>query len=94
MIVITKHLWVDGLAIYPFIFLRRKEFLQNKVLLNHERIHHHQQLRWLWIGFFVKYLIEWLYFWIKYKDWYNAYRQISFEREAYDNEHNLNYLNQ
>ena len=58
-------------------------------LLNHERIHTRQMLEMLVVGFYFWYIIEWL---IRLTMKGNAYRNISFEREAYANEHNLQYL--
>lgn len=56
--------------------------------LNHESIHS-EQWRELWyIGFLLWYVIEWL---IRLPKG-NAYRNISFEREAYVNEKDVNYL--
>ena len=54
-------------------------------------------LWWLWLvlsvfAFYILYGIEWLVKLFIYKDSHKAYRNTSFEREAYDNERNLNYL--
>lgn len=81
-----------GLAIFPFIFLRDKVLTENKVIINHEKIHLRQQLELLWGLFFLWYGIEFLIRWIQYKDSMKAYMNISFEREAYANENNLDYL--
>lgn len=64
----------------------------NKRLLNHELIHTAQQKELLWIPFYIIYLIEWLYRLIQHHHWDTAYRAISFEREAYANDSNPNYL--
>ena len=71
-----------AITIWPFIFVR-KECSFDEVDLNHENIHGKQQLELLIIFFYLIYLVEWI---IK------GYRNISFEREAYGNEDNLNYL--
>ncbi len=42
--------------------------------------------------FYVWYIIEYLFRLIQYKDRRKAYFNISFEREAYANEKDLNYL--
>jgi len=44
------------------------------------------------IFFYILYVIEYYYWLLKIKKPYQAYRRISFEREAYANEHDLNYL--
>ncbi len=81
-----------GLAIWPFIFLRHKKHLGNEALINHERIHLKQQKELLVIFFFIWYGLEYLLRFIQYKNRFIAYQNISFEREAYSNERNLNYL--
>lgn len=58
-------------------------------VLNHEKIHTAQMQELGYILFYALYLIEWL---IRLAGKGNAYRNISFEREAYDNQGNLNYL--
>ncbi|MGV8946639.1 MAG: hypothetical protein ACOH1N_09435 [Lutibacter sp.] len=60
--------------------------------MNHEKIHLKQQIELLWIFFFVWYFIEYFIRIIQYKKHDIAYRNISFEKEAYKNEQNLNYL--
>lgn len=63
-----------------------------EVDLNHERIHESQMKELLYIFFYPWYVIEWIIRLIKYKSSYMAYRNISFEREAYQNEGSLDYL--
>ena len=43
----------------------------------------------LFVPFYIFYLVEWL---VRLMMRGNAYRNISFEREAYDNQRNLDYL--
>ncbi|CAN0602198.1 unnamed protein product, partial [Ectocarpus sp. 12 AP-2014] len=81
-----------GITIFPFMFLKYKALKGNTVLVNHEKIHLRQQLELLIIPFFVIYGIEFLVRLIQYKNWNIAYRNISFEREAYKNEKDLNYI--
>jgi hypothetical protein len=81
-----------GLTIYPFIIIKnRKEKLDN-ILLNHENIHIRQQIELAILPFFLWYLIEYLIRLIQYKDKQKAYRNISFEREAYKKEKDQDYL--
>ncbi|WP_395066088.1 hypothetical protein [Flavobacterium sp.] len=82
-----------GLTFYPFVFLADKNDKLNKVFLNHEKIHIRQQLELLIIPFYVWYLLEYLFRLVQYKDKFSAYKNISFEREAYANEKDLDYLN-
>ena len=57
---------------------------------NHEAIHTAQMKELLYVGFYIAYLLEWLYRLIFHTK--TAYMGISFEREAYENEENLKYL--
>lgn len=77
---------------FPFILLRKKELRHNQILINHEKIHLRQQLELLIIPFYIWYLSEYYIKYLKYKDPERAYRNISFEREAYENDQNLDYL--
>ena len=95
MILIFKHIIPKkyiGLTIFPFIFLKTKELKLNTVLITHEKIHLKQQLELLWLPFFIWYGIEFIIKYFMYKNWYLAYINISFEKEAYQNELNTSYL--
>ncbi|MDI1304531.1 MAG: hypothetical protein PSX42_06770 [bacterium] len=81
-----------GLAAFPFVFVKYRIDVENKVFVNHEKIHLRQQLELLVIPFFIWYFIEYLFRLIQYKKADLAYRNISFEREAYANEKDLEYL--
>mgnify|MGYP001392042613 FL=1 len=81
-----------GLTFFPFVFLMNKEDVLDKVFVNHEKIHLRQQLELLVLLFYVWYVMEFLIRWIITKDKNVAYRNISFEKEAYTNEKDLNYL--
>lgn len=83
----------SGISIYPFVFLRSKTLQKNQILLNHERIHLRQQIQLGIILFFIWYIIEYLFFLLKTRNKKLAYHNISFEKEAYANETNLQYLN-
>ncbi len=60
--------------------------------MNHEKIHLRQQLELLILPFLVWYVLEFFIRLIQYKNWDLSYRNISFEREAYQNEKKLDYL--
>ncbi len=95
MILITKFFIPKkfiGLTIWPFILLKNKELRVNKVLINHETIHLKQQLELLVIPFFIWYFLEYLFRLVQYRNSFTAYKNISFERESYANEHNIDYL--
>lgn len=82
---------ITGIALWPFIILKSKR--PGKVVINHERIHLRQQLELLVLPFYAWYVFEWVVLLFKFKDLDKAYRNISFEKEAYQNESDLNYLN-
>jgi hypothetical protein len=95
MILISKYLvpkGYTGVAIYPFVFLKHYKLKTDEVLVNHEYIHLKQQLELLVIPFYMFYGFEFLIRLLQYRRWKTAYRNISFEREAYINESNLEYL--
>ena len=96
MIIRTNLLFpgIAGITIWPVIFVRPE--YESPRLIQHERIHLRQQIEMLLIPFYLWYLIEWLIRMVKsclinYQSdanwfaeaWDNAYRAISFEREAY-----------
>ena len=96
-VLVFKYLtpkWVRGITIFPFIVLSYREDKQNMVLLNHEKIHIRQQIELLVVPFFLWYGIEFLIRLLQYRNSKQAYRNISFEREAYANEKDLHYLKQ
>ena len=70
------------LFVHPGVYLSDE-------LMNHERIHTAQQREMLFVFFYLAYLMEWL---VRLPMRGNAYRNISFEREAYSNQRDLNYL--
>nr|WP_314898147.1 hypothetical protein [uncultured Flavobacterium sp.] len=81
-----------GLAAFPFVFVKNRADKENVVFVNHEKIHLRQQLELLVIPFFIWYFIEYLFRLVQYKNADLAYRNISFEREAYTNEKDFEYL--
>jgi len=88
---------IGGMALFPFIILREKYQKQTKFwikknaeTINHETIHFKQALELGVIGFYLLYVLEFLIkLFIYGKD---SYMNISFEREAYNNDSNLEYL--
>ena len=94
-LIVSKYLipkGYHGLTLFPFVIIRDFLDKENKVLLNHEKIHIRQQLELLILPFFLLYFLEYLIRLVQFRDKNKAYRNISFEREAYDNERNLDYL--
>ena len=70
----------SSITIWPFIFTKVD---MEEIELNHENIHGRQQLECLIIPFYIIYLIEAIL---------KGYSHICFEKEAYANQDNLNYL--
>ena len=81
-----------GITLFPFIFLKKKDLKQDLILINHEKIHLKQQKELLIIFFYLFYVLEWSIKMFTYKNSYLTYQNLSFEREAYQNENNLSYL--
>ncbi|MDY3344383.1 hypothetical protein PG326_03870 [Riemerella anatipestifer] len=95
MVVVNKYLVPRGytaMAVFPFIFLKKKKYQSNRYLLNHEKIHLRQQLELLVFPFYLWYGLNYLWNLIKYKNHREAYRNIIFEQEAYENQNDLEYL--
>lgn len=79
----------SAMAFVWWIFARQE--LTDRVI-RHEEIHIRQQKEMLVIFFLLWYGIEWLLRLIQYRNRMTAYKNISFEREAYDNMSNIGYL--
>ena len=77
-----------AMNLFGVLFVRGNAKIDD-ITLNHEKIHT-AQIKELWyVFFYIWYVIEWL---IRLFMKGNAYRNISFEREAYANQDDLNYL--
>jgi len=83
---------ISGITLFPFIFVASTQIKQNNKIVQHEKIHLRQELELFVVLFYFIYCAEFLVGYIKYNDRYKAYRNISFEREAFDNDFNPNYL--
>lgn len=82
----------EGMALWPFILVAKDLPVRSyPKVYNHELIHCAQQKELLIIFFYIAYGIEYLLRRLQYKSWDEAYRNISFEREAYANERNFTY---
>lgn len=97
MIIVFKHFFYKnyvGLSIWPFIILKDGALKDDPVLINHEKIHLRQQRELLILPFYIFYVTEWLLRSLFHFNFYIGYQNISFEREAYHNEHDLQYPEQ
>lgn len=81
-----------GITLWPFIVMRTANLQEDRVFINHEKIHIRQQAEMMVIFFFLWYFFEYLFRLLQYRDRYIAYLNISFEREAYTRELELDYL--
>ena len=77
-----------AINLFGALFVRR-ECAVSERLIRHESIHTAQMRELGWVPFYLIYFFEWLYCLAQGG---NAYRRISFEREAYDNQYDLFYL--
>jgi|688.fasta_scaffold19098_9 hypothetical protein len=101
MIIVSKKLvrlitfnFASAIALYPFILLSDKCLLEDRHTIFHEKIHLRQQIELLIVSFYMIYVLEYMFYRIKGMNHYDAYMNISFEKEAYANEKNSNYLNE
>jgi len=91
----TKRFPPKGFAainLFGFVIGRSEYGKLSKYELNHEKIHTYQIMEMLWIFFYLFYIAEWIVRFIQYRNPMKAYYNISFEREAYLNDKNLDYL--
>ena len=70
---------VGGITLFPFIFIKGEG---KERLIRHESIHIAQYAETLVLGFLIIYLWDFIYGFVKYKNYDDAYRSIRFEREA------------
>ena len=71
----------SAINLFGDLFCKPKTKISD-ITINHEQMHTEQMKEMLYIPFYLLYGVEWL---IKLFCKGNAYRNLSFEREAYDN---------
>lgn len=81
-----------AINLFGVIFARKEYGELSRTDINHETIHTAQMKELGYLPFYLIYGIEYLYKLIKYRDTHNAYRNVSFEKEAYKYQDNLEYL--
>ncbi|MCS6917463.1 MAG: hypothetical protein RMK52_05210 [Chitinophagales bacterium] len=91
-VIIFPHLPVRGMAFFPFVIYRHSAYARDAEIANHEHIHLRQQLELLIVPFYFFYVLNYLVNRIRYDTHQQAYEQIVFEREAFANDHDLDYL--
>jgi len=95
IVVVNKYLLAKGfkgISLWPFVILKHQSLAKDSVFMNHERIHLSQQIEMLILPFYLWYSLEFLLRLVQFKNANLAYKNISFEREAYENESDLNYF--
>lgn len=83
---------VKGFAainLFGVLFVRKNVILTDRII-NHEEIHTAQIKELGYVLFYLWYVIEWLIKLFRYGK--KSYYDISFEREAYSNDSNTNYI--
>jgi hypothetical protein len=98
--ILSPFMKVIGVSIFPFIVMRKefknpftaKDILKKEKLIMHETIHFKQQLELLIIPFYIFYIGEFIVRFIIHRNFKKAYKKISFEQEANNNEEDFNYL--
>lgn len=96
-IIYNKYLPAKGYAainICGLVFARKEYCPLKDHIRNHEAIHTAQMRDLLFLFFYLWYGIEWVIRLIQYRNTKKAYYNISFEREAYRNQYNSEYLKQ
>ena len=78
-----------AINLFGLIFAKGK---CDSITLNHEKIHTRQMIELLVIPFYLWYVTEWLIRLLFTGKSYKAYSNIAFEREAYTNQGNQEYL--
>lgn len=81
-----------AMCVFPFIFVRKDVRSLTVNDINHEKIHGKQQKETLFLLFYLLYGIEWIIKVVYYRNRNTAYKNVSFEREAYDNQGDITYL--
>jgi hypothetical protein len=81
-----------GMALFPFILVKYPQDLRDARLIRHEYIHIWQQIELLIIPFYILYLLNYLWNRVKGQGHHQAYLNICFEKEAFMNDDNEQYL--
>lgn len=80
-----------AINLFGVLFIR-KDVVVSKRMLNHERIHTEQMKELWYVGFYLLYILMWFINLLKHPFGKWAYLNIAFEKEAYNNEVNPEYL--
>lgn len=94
-IIYSKHVPPIGFSainLFGLIVARKDYGKLSEADKNHELIHTRQMVEMLFLLFYLCYIVEWIIRLIQYRNRYEAYKNISFEREAYATMYNRSYL--
>lgn len=84
----------DAINLFGVLFVRTNVVWSGvgfQRMIRHEATHTEQMKELLFLPFYALYLIEWLIRLAMYRDMHKAYINISFEREAYANQDDIDY---
>jgi len=90
--VVVPGLPAQAMALYPFMLFKNSKLELDSRLIRHEQIHFKQQLELLIVFFYILYLLNYLINLVRFRNHDKAYFQICFEKEAYQNDHDLEYM--
>ena len=83
----------SAINLFGIVVARSECMPLSKRMLNHEAIHSQQIQELLYVGFYIWYVAEWVVRLLYFRNFKKAYRAISFEKEAFGNDADSNYLN-
>jgi hypothetical protein len=92
MVKLLSFNFASSIVLAPFGIYIDDKNIENDIVINHCKIHWEQQIEMLLIFKFLWQFIEWLAKLPTNLSDINAYLDVSFEREAFANENNLEYL--
>ena len=81
---------LNAITLWPFIIIKENNLPRE--IINHELIHIAQCKELLVVGFYILFILEFIFNTIKYRDRYKAYCSSLFEIEAYTHMSDLSYL--
>lgn len=85
----------EAVNLFGVLFVRKDRVFESEaawqVMIMHESIHTKQMQELGYLPFYLLYALEWLVRWVACGDATRAYFNISFEREAYANQHKPGY---
>lgn len=81
---LAKLINVEAIMLYPFIFYEDKQ--PSQILKKHEMIHVMQLRKIGFFSFYLSYVLYYLAGLLLYKNSYYSYRNIPYEKEAFENQ--------